>query len=103
MTAEKSEIHKFLVENLSEQRQCLVDFAFKHGTVTMVILGWIVTSKDAHELIPRTAIVRYGLMANVIGHVILYVGWVLGQLQVSRDTRAKIDKTNTWTEIYTRI
>jgi hypothetical protein len=92
MAADKSQIHKFLVESLSDQRKGLVDFAFKQGTVTMLILGWIVTSKDAHELIPKTPIVRFGLMAIVIGYAILYIGWVLGQLQVSRDTCAKIDK-----------
>jgi hypothetical protein len=92
VTAEKSEIHEFLVEDLSDQRKSLVDFAFKHGTLTMLLLGWIITSKDAHELIPKTPIVRFGLIAIVIGYAILYAGWVLGQLQVSRDTGAKIDQ-----------
>jgi hypothetical protein len=92
MNAEKSEIHKFLVEDLSEQRKSLVDFAFKHGTLTMLLLGWIITSKDAHELIPTSEVMRFGLVAIVIGYAILYAGWVLGMLQVSRDTCAKIDQ-----------
>jgi hypothetical protein len=92
MTAEKSEIHKFLVEDLSDQRKRLADFAFKHGTLTFLLLGWIVTSKDAHELIPEHPVIRFGLVAIAIGYAIFYAWWVHGLLQISRDTCTKIDQ-----------
>jgi hypothetical protein len=92
MTAEKPEIHKFLVEDLSDQRKRLADFAFKHGTLTFLLLGWIVTSKDAHELIPEHPVIRFGLVAIAIGYAIFYAWWVHGLLQISRDTCTKIDQ-----------
>ena len=41
------EKHEYLVAVLKDTYSGLIDFAFKHGALLAIALGWLVTSDDA--------------------------------------------------------
>ena len=64
---------KGLIAILKESRYGLVDFMFKHGTVLMLFLGWIVSSDRARQFLSGTFQTRVIVTSLIISYFIVFI------------------------------
>ena len=55
----------------------LLDFEFKHGTILIVIVGWVLTAQRAQELIASSVTIRIGISIAVLSLTLLHAIWVI--------------------------
>lgn len=55
----------------------LLDFVFKHVTVLIVIIGWILTAQQAQELIASSVAIRIGISMLILSLTLLHATWVI--------------------------
>ena len=83
-TASAREIHESLYGDLKDFRKGLIDFEFKQGTIVVFVIGWLLTSAQAQEVVGTSskmqALVMFGLLALSGSHAL----WVTGQYRKSK-------------------
>jgi hypothetical protein len=67
--------HDFLVSLLKESRYRMVDFMFKQAAVLTLLIGWILSSKEAREFIAGAPIVRKAYAFAVALYALLSIFW----------------------------
>jgi len=72
----RKERHDFLASVLKESRSELVDFMFKQGAVLTLILGWILSSKEAHDFIQTHPCIRFIGIPSTCMYFVLLVYWI---------------------------
>jgi len=68
--------HEYLVSVLKDTYSGLIDFAFKHGALIAIAMGWLVTSDDARAFLAQSPISRFCLCAAVILLTSFHARWV---------------------------
>nr|WP_319387083.1 hypothetical protein [uncultured Roseibium sp.] len=75
-TATPREIHAYLSDQLKSYHDGLIDFAFKHGVILTVILGWVVSSERAQEFLGETESKKIASLAALSLYALAHVLWV---------------------------
>lgn len=73
--APRKERYEFLAALLKDSRSDLVDFMFKQAAVLTLMLGWIVSSKDAHEFIQTHRPIREAAVPAICSYFVLLAYW----------------------------
>jgi Ca2+/H+ antiporter len=81
--APRSEKHEFLATLLKEARSDLIDFMFKQAAVITLILGWILSSKEAHEFIRANPFIRRIAIPSICLYFTLLAFWIWSYRQRS--------------------
>lgn len=55
----------------------LLDFEFKHGTILIVIVGWVLTAQRTQELFASSVAIRIGISMAVFSLTLLHAIWVI--------------------------
>jgi hypothetical protein len=74
--APRSERHEFLAGLLKDARTDLIDFMFKQAAVITLILGWILSSKEAHVFIELHPIIRWIAIPSICLYFALLTFWI---------------------------
>jgi hypothetical protein len=70
--APPSERHEFLADLLKSTSSALVDLMFKQAAVLTLMLGWILSSKEAHEFIHDHPSIRKIAIPAIVLYFILW-------------------------------
>lgn len=81
--APRGEMHQFLATVLKEARSDLIDFMFKQAAVITLILGWILSSKEAHEFIQAHPVIRCIAIPSIFLYFTLLAFWIWSYRQRS--------------------
>lgn len=84
MRADQATIHAFLVEQLSECKKELIDFAFRHGAVVCLVLGWLVSSEQAQRFFAASPWIQALSSIGLFIYALLYSRWVYLHYRHSR-------------------
>jgi hypothetical protein len=68
--------HEFLITVLRDTYTGLLDFAFKHGTLLAIALGWLITSDNARDFLSQNAIAKYSICLAALLWTYFYYKWV---------------------------
>ena len=68
--------HEYLVAVLKDTYSGLIDFAFKHGALLAIAMGWLVTSESAREFLEQSPVSRFSLCAAVLLLTYFHYRWV---------------------------
>jgi hypothetical protein len=68
--------HEFLSTVLRDTYTGLIDFAFKHGALLAIALGWLITSDNAREFLAQNSIAKYSICLAALLWTYFYYRWV---------------------------
>jgi hypothetical protein len=71
------EKHNYLISQLSDYHKRLVDFAFRHSTIIVIALGWIISSEQSQRLMQASFALRITITITVLFYCALYSFWVM--------------------------
>ena len=76
--ASRQERHDFLASLLKETRSSVVDFMFKQTAVLMLVLGWLLSSKEARDFIQAHPFLRLVFIPSICFYFSFLVFWISG-------------------------
>lgn len=82
--------NEYLVGVLKDTYSGLIDFAFKHGALLAIAMGWLVTSDSARAFLAQSYISKFSLCAAALLLTYFHYRWVGVFYQRSIDAHAKL-------------
>lgn len=80
-----------LVSSLKDHQDRLPTFAVQHGIFLSVVVGWLVTSDQAHQLVSQSLLIRTIGTGALAVLTFLHGFWLRKQYQRSQDIKTLLD------------
>jgi hypothetical protein len=92
--------HEFLITVLRDTYTGLIEFAFRHGAILAIALGWLITSDNAREFLSSNTIAKYSLCSAALLLTYFHYRWVRVFYNRSSEAHAKLKLLNFLPEDY---
>ena len=77
--ASRKDKHKQLFEALKQNFQGLIDYEFRHGTLLIIILGWVLTTQRAQEIFAVSHTIKMMFTFAIVLLTSFHAMWVFRQ------------------------
>ncbi len=80
-----NELFKLLFDQLKSSYDDLIQFEFKHGTILIAIIGWLLTSKQTHTLLASSQLLCIVGVIVILSLSAMHAFWVQGYVSKNDD------------------